>query len=1181
MGSRLALAVSVVVAIFLSVTAHAFEFEPPPQTRTMGVPEDTSELLIFLQPGTDAAGFAREHGLTVKEALKSDPNAYVFVASSINAAVTTFENNTMAADARVRFAGVNRRTAHKKMFVPNDPYFHRNTPAAGWAGQWHLTNEWTSGLDIRAQGAWDRDITGNGVIIGIVDDCLQTSHPDLAPNYVAADSWDFGQGDNNPSPVNSDDQHGISVSGVAAARGGNGVGVTGVAPYAGLAGLRIDFPRQTTAMFVDATLYHSSGSNTNIKVKNHSYGLGVEYIPSAEEENALVTSANAGTIHCLAAGNERGTSAQDSNVMDLQNNPKGICVAALGSNGKYANYSNFGACIACCAPSSAAGLLGITTTDRTGSAGYNSNYGDTFPDLSYTSIFGGTSSASPTVAGTMALVKQVQPALDVRFAKHLLALTCDIVDASDTTSTSDGGWRTNSAGIHFNQNYGFGLINADALTQAALNYSGVTPLATFDTGSITVSTAIPNNNPLGVTRTFNVSSTTPMEEVEVRIVAHHSFSGDLLITLTSPSGYSSRLVKNFFGASANPLNWWYTTNAFWGENPAGTWTIKIADVSDNSSATGTWDSYRLIIHMGELIPNTGPTVIQQPQPQSLCPGDTATFMVGATGTGTLSYQWQKNATNLTNGGRVSGADSTTLQIINTDSSDVASYRCVVSDDLGNRISNSAALSLVTTTITSHPANRTITEGQTTTFTVSATGKGSLAYQWQKNGVNVTNGGHYSGTATATLTIIEADGTDVASYRCVVTGDCGSATSNAATLTVNPPGPVVTPINFSETWDTYAEGTTDPAYVARWLDVAGTNRYEIQVTQAAAPRTAKVAKDKILGISHPLAAEIIAAFSEGTEVRGTDANPLSLLVEYYLNTSGSYTLADVFAELSMGDVRAPSSNSATVLPVLAFGMTAGIHGAAGYPRFFDGKNWNNVTSISISNNWNTLGMAVKAATVVLSGQGEANGTSTLARQYTGGFDRISFRTVWNDNAGRWRAIDGVSLSGGEVYPPATPPTITGQPQPQGVCAGGSATFTVTATGSGSLTYQWQHDGANLTNGGHYSGATTPSLLVSGADAGDVGSYRCKVSNNIGPVYSNTAALSIKPTASTDLDQDCDVDADDFSLFAACNTGPMIPVISGCETRDFDGDEDVDLEDFGLFQRCYTGPDGAIEADCMND
>jgi len=81
-----------------------------------------------------------------------------------------------------------------------------------------LINEYVSGRDAGVQGAWNRDITGAGVTIGICDDSLEALHPDLSPNLVMADSWDFGQNDNDPSPVNSTDQHGCSVSGVAAAR---------------------------------------------------------------------------------------------------------------------------------------------------------------------------------------------------------------------------------------------------------------------------------------------------------------------------------------------------------------------------------------------------------------------------------------------------------------------------------------------------------------------------------------------------------------------------------------------------------------------------------------------------------------------------------------------------------------------------------------------------------------------------------------------------------------------------------------------------------------------------------------------------------------------------------------------------------------------------------------------------
>ena len=84
------------------------------------------------------------------------------------------------------------------------------------------------------------------------------------------------------------------------------------------------------------------------------------------------------------------------------------------------------------------------------------------------------------------------------------------------------------------------------------------------------------------------------------------------------------------------------------------------------------------------------------------------------------------------------------------------------------------------TITQQPSPQSVCPGSTATFSVTATGEGTLTYQWQKNQVNLTNGGHYSGVTTATLTISNADSNDAANYRCVVTGGCGTATSNEAT-----------------------------------------------------------------------------------------------------------------------------------------------------------------------------------------------------------------------------------------------------------------------------------------------------------------------------------------------------------------------------------------------------------------
>ena len=94
----------------------------------------------------------------------------------------------------------------------------------------------------------------------------------------------------------------------------------------------------------------------------------------------------------------------------------------------------------------------------------------------------------------------------------------------------------------------------------------------------------------------------------------------------------------------------------------------------------------------------------------------------------------------------------------------------------NFTDNAAA---VAPTITTQPANQTVTAGQTATFAVVAAGTAPLGYQWQKNGVNIAGATSASYT-TATTTTADSGST----FRVVVTNTAGTVTSSAATLTVN-------------------------------------------------------------------------------------------------------------------------------------------------------------------------------------------------------------------------------------------------------------------------------------------------------------------------------------------------------------------------------------------------------------
>lgn len=182
-----------------------------------------------------------------------------------------------------------------------------------------------------------------------------------------------------------------------------------------------------------------------------------------------------------------------------------------------------------------------------------------------------------------------------------------------------------------------------------------------------------------------------------------------------------------------------------------------------------------------------------------CLGSNATFTIVATGSGTLTYQWQESTnggstwTAITNGGIYSGATTTSLTLTGvTMGMNNYKYRCVVTSSLcAPPVNSSAAILTIGTalSINTQPLNSIICDGGNVSYSITATNANS--YQWQLStdgGVtytNLTNGGIYSNTTTATLNIT---GVTVAMnnyrYRCIALGICPSVNSSDALLTVN-------------------------------------------------------------------------------------------------------------------------------------------------------------------------------------------------------------------------------------------------------------------------------------------------------------------------------------------------------------------------------------------------------------
>ena len=195
------------------------------------------------------------------------------------------------------------------------------------------------------------------------------------------------------------------------------------------------------------------------------------------------------------------------------------------------------------------------------------------------------------------------------------------------------------------------------------------------------------------------------------------------------------------------------------------------------------DSLVALVATGNL-----PTITAHPSDVDPCEGSDATFHISASGQGAPTYQWQAHAIDLCDDGRISGSTTPTLLIANVDEADVGSYRCVVGDDNGTVTSHSAALMppRPEMVITQQPESLDappVRRGSDVSFTVAATGEGILSYQWEKDGSDLDNNGHYVDVTTPTLTIYDVNANDEGAYSCWVTTDCGSIQSNQAWLKV--------------------------------------------------------------------------------------------------------------------------------------------------------------------------------------------------------------------------------------------------------------------------------------------------------------------------------------------------------------------------------------------------------------
>lgn len=384
----------------------------------------------------------------------------------------------------VAWAEPNLINRFQSAYEPSDPLF---------SNQWHLKSwdgiELVKEADVSATQAWDITRGSSDIVVAVIDDGFDITHPDLAGKIVFPK--DFVDGDAEPFPTKVRNEfHGTPCAGVAIGAE-NGTGIVGAAPGCRFMPVRFDLAADDNLLY---EIFDYVGKRAH--VISCSWGPVPVYAPLSqlvyEQFTQLAHSGGPhgkGCVICFAAGNFNAPlylpnspafkwrhptyGILETKGTILNGNaahPDVIAVAASTSQNRKAAYSNWGKEISVCAPSDNWHPIdpqqrmpgrGIWTTD-------NEEYGLGFTVNSrYTGHFGGTSSATPLVAGVAALVLSANPELSALDVRRILRESADKIvdDQPDPVLGQRKG--SYDAGGHSDW-FGYGKINAARAVQQAV-----------------------------------------------------------------------------------------------------------------------------------------------------------------------------------------------------------------------------------------------------------------------------------------------------------------------------------------------------------------------------------------------------------------------------------------------------------------------------------------------------------------------------------------------------------------------------------------------------------------------------------------------------------------------------------------------------------------------------------------
>lgn len=408
--------------------------------------------VLSLNSGYDINKLSKEFDFIIISYIKAI-DIYIISKSNILSLLNELKESNIAKISQPDFL-----IPHEKRFIPNDEYF---------PNQWHLSDIGNmSGVNenanISATDAWDIEMGNPDIVIAIVDDGMDINHPDLSSKIIAKHDF-LGNDEDVGNSGNSNDDaaiHGTACAGVSAAIGDNNEGTIGSCPKCSLISARMigEAPSSNyspSTLDAQAIIWASGGVVENATkidgadIISCSWGfqqpISLPYsLKQAIDWSVTNGRDGKGCVVLFASGND----GREYNSMELEAYQNIITVGASTDSDKRAYYSNYGMKLDLLAPSNG-GRNGIWTTDYQGTIGYNN--GMQGPDQSgnYTKTFGGTSSATPLVSGTVGLILSKNPDLKWKEVRDILRASSDKINKN--TINYINGW---------DKKYGYGRLNA-------------------------------------------------------------------------------------------------------------------------------------------------------------------------------------------------------------------------------------------------------------------------------------------------------------------------------------------------------------------------------------------------------------------------------------------------------------------------------------------------------------------------------------------------------------------------------------------------------------------------------------------------------------------------------------------------------------------------------------------------